>query len=192
MKDHFPFFGIKSGRRNEVLREFISAEGLPANWQETALCCWKEDEREMHYLGMEVAWRSRRKMAEGDLKVIEYLITHKSWWDTVDFLASRLAGHYFHLFPAKMPATVKKWSASDNMWLIRTAILFQLNYKENTDFSLLKKLILDHNKSGEFFIRKAIGWALRQYARTDAKAVKEFVEKTEMSGLSKREAMKHI
>jgi 3-methyladenine DNA glycosylase AlkD len=84
------------------------------------------------------------------------------------------------------------WRASDNFWLRRTAILFQLGYKKETDFDLLCEIICENLNSKEFFINKAIGWSLRQYARIDPKAVKKFVKSTPLHPLSRREAMKHI
>jgi 3-methyladenine DNA glycosylase AlkD len=119
------------------------------------------------------------------------LIT-KSWWDTVDSIAGGTVGVHFQRFPEVREKYLAKWRASDNFWLRRTAILFQLNYKKETDFDLLCEIIRENLDSKEFFINKAIGWSLRQYARVDPKAVTKFVKSTALHPLSRREAMKHL
>jgi 3-methyladenine DNA glycosylase AlkD len=99
---------------------------------------------------------------------------------------------HFRRFPDAKQRYLAKWRASKNIWLRRTAILFQLDYKKETDFDLLSEIIRENLGSDEFFINKAIGWALRQYAHTDAKAVRKFVKATELHPLSRREAMRHM
>ena len=127
------------------------------------------------------------------IKTLEYLIVTKSWWDTVDSLAGGTVGIHFLRFPEVREQYLARWRASKNFWLRRTTILFQLGYEQNTDFDLLCDIIRENLGSNEFFINKAIGWALRQYARTDPKAVKKFVNATkELNPLSRREAMKHL
>ena len=115
-----------------------------------------------------------------------------SWWDAVDTIADHLIGFHLQRFPELVPVSVAKWLASDNMWLQRTAILFQLKYKKKTDVSLLFHCIKEMANSKEFFIRKAIGWALREYSKTDAAAVQSFVASTELWPPSVREALKGI
>jgi 3-methyladenine DNA glycosylase AlkD len=110
----------------------------------------------------------------------------------VDTLAGNPIGVHFQRFPDVREKTLAKWRKSENFWLRRTCILFQLNYKGETDFDLLCEIIRENLGSKEFFINKAIGWALRQYARTDPKAVKKFVKAAELHPLSRREAMKHL
>jgi len=127
------------------------------------------------------------------IKIIEYLIVTKPWWDTVDAIAGGTVGVHFKRFPNVREKYLAKWRASENFWLRRTAILFQLGYKQETDFALLSEIIRENLGSKEFFINKAIGWSLRQYARIDPKAVKKFVNSTkELHPLSRREAMKHL
>ncbi len=192
MKDRYPFFGIKSPERNAILRKYIAENKIPSNWQETVKCCWSIDEREMQYVGMELAYRSRRKFLKSDIELFHFIITEKSWWDTVDFIASNIMGHYFLTFPEKIQPVTEKWSNSSDIWLNRTCLLFQLKYKDDTDFNLMQSLILQHNHSEEFFIRKAIGWALRQYAKTSPSDVQAFVAATELKPLSRKEALKHF
>ena len=109
-----------------------------------------------------------------------------------DGLAGGIVGTHFKRFPAVKKKYLGRWRTSENFWLRRTTILFQLNYKKETDFDLLCEIICENLGSKEFFINKAIGWSLRQYARIDPKAVKKFVNSTTLHPLSSREALKHL
>jgi 3-methyladenine DNA glycosylase AlkD len=120
------------------------------------------------------------------------MLTTKSWWDTVDTISGGPLGVHFKRFPEVREKYLMKWRVSDNFWLRRAAILFQLNYKQETDFDLLCEIITETLGSKEFFINKAIGWSLRQYARVDPNAVKKFVMSTPLHPLSRREALKHL
>ena len=128
----------------------------------------------------------------GFLATVETLVTTRSWWDTVDPLATRVTGGIVARHQTAV-STMDKWAADDNMWLARTAILHQLHFKEKTDTERLFGYCTALAEHKDFFIRKAIGWALRQYARTDPDAVREFVAATpHLSALSVREATKHL
>lgn len=120
------------------------------------------------------------------------MVTHKSWWDTVDFIAAKLMGEYFTKFPEQRAIYVKKWIDSNNIWLQRCALLFQLKYKENLDTALLGAVINSLLGSKEFFINKAIGWILREYSKTNPNWVMEFANKTALGNLSKKEALRWI
>jgi len=120
------------------------------------------------------------------------MITHKSWWDTVDLIATKLVGEYFRIFPDQRGRYVEKWIASNNIWLQRTSIIFQLNYKEELDKEFLAYVINSLTGSKEFFINKAIGWILRQYGRTNPGWVIDFANKTRLNSLSRREALRNI
>jgi 3-methyladenine DNA glycosylase AlkD len=120
------------------------------------------------------------------------MLTHKSWWDSVDSINSNVIGKYFIKFPSLLEPTTKKWNQSSNIWLQRMSILFQLPYKEKTNTELLEKYIVNRIDTNEFFVNKAIGWALRAYAYTNKKWVIRFVkDHPQLSNLSKREALKH-
>ena len=192
MKDHFPFFGIKSPERKSLFSEFSRSHFIPDDWKEVILLCWHHGEREMQYVAMDMVYKMKRKLQRNDLNFIEKLIVNKSWWDTVDFLASNIAGHFFFMFPDLINPVTDKWRHSGNMWLVRTCILFQLKYRDYTDFKLLQSLIHENKYSNEFFIQKAIGWSLRQYAKYYPKEVRAFVAETELKKLSRREALKHF
>ncbi|HJS17667.1 MAG TPA: DNA alkylation repair protein [Anaerolineales bacterium] len=193
MRDQFEYLGIKSPQVKALIREYISKHGLPAldDVNEISRELWELPQREFHYAAISLLERLEKKLPSKSIKTLEYLITHKSWWDTVDNI-SHIVGVLFKRFPDVRAKYLPKWRASENIWLRRTAILFQLDYKQETDFALLCEIIRENLGSREFFINKAIGWALRQYARTDPKAVKNFVKSTALNPLSRREAMKHI
>ena len=127
-----------------------------------------------------------------DIELIERLITTNSWWDSVDTISKYILGSYLQRFPESVNEKVSKFSSADSMWLNRSAILFQLGYKEKTDFDLLKTVCNQHKFSKEFFIQKAIGWALREYAKTNPEAVKRFVAESNLKRLSRKEALKNL
>lgn len=193
MREQFEYLGIKSPQVKELLREHVKLHGLPTleEIDEIALDLWSLPQREFQYTAMSLMERLEEKLPKPSIKTLEYMITHKSWWDTVDNIA-HIVGVHFRRFPVVKEKYLAKWRKSKNIWLRRTAILFQLDYKKETDFDLLRKIIRENLGSDEFFINKAIGWALRQYAYTDAKAVKKFVKETDLHPLSRRESMKHL
>jgi 3-methyladenine DNA glycosylase AlkD len=194
MRDQFEYLGIKSPQFKILMMEHIAQHGLPPvdELDSVARELWGLPYREFQYVASSLIGRMEKKLPKGFAATFEYLITHKSWWDTVDTLAGNPIGVHFQRFPDVREKTLAKWRKSENFWLRRTCILFQLNYKGETDFDLLCEIIRENLGSKEFFINKAIGWALRQYARTDPKAVKKFVKAAELHPLSRREAMKHL
>lgn len=192
MKNIAPFFGIKTPLRRQLNKTFISTHGLPANADEVALLLWNEPERELHYFAMELLGKLTRQAPENRLAVYETLILNKSWWDTVDYISPHLCGKHLRSYPHLRDATITRWLSSNNLWLKRSTLLFQLSYKKETDQQLLFSVCQQLAGEPDFFIRKAIGWALRQYARTAPHAVKEFVLKTDLSPLSRKEALKHF
>ena len=120
------------------------------------------------------------------------MLTHKPWWDTIDMIAIHMVGKYMKCFPDQIPVFIYPWSKEDNLWLARTSILFQLRYKEKTNTEILAHCIRANLHYREFFMQKAIGWALRQYGSTQPDWVVEFVEQNPLSPLSKREALRKI
>lgn len=195
MKDNFEFLGVSSPER-KVLVRFIWQEYkdiIKENWREIYTYLWKSTGREYQYVAMDLMQKTKRQIEIQDLDLVESYVIEKSWWDTVDFIAAHMAGMYFQKFPEQIPNVIPNWMQSENMWLNRTAILFQLKYKDETDFDLLKKNVLYHIGSKEFFINKACGWALRQYSKFNPKAVKNFIENTEgLSNLTLKEASKYV
>ena len=195
MRDQFEYLGIKNPPAGALLREFIAEHGLPQLERLDVIVrdLWSLPQREFQYLAMNLIGKYEKKLEPEFITTLEYLIVTKSWWDTVDALASHPVGTHFKRYSDIKVKYLRKWRRSENIWLRRTTILFQLGYKQETDFELLCDIIRENLGSKEFFINKAIGWALRQYARIDSKAVKKFVKATkELHPLSRREAMKHL
>jgi len=123
---------------------------------------------------------------------MEYCIIHKSWWDSVDHIASECLTDYFKIFPEQIFPVTSTWNTSNNMWLQRSSIMFQKAFKQKTDTALLSQYIINRKDSKEFFIRKAIGWALREYSKTNPAWVKQFVKENKLHSLSEREALKNL
>ncbi|WP_372944699.1 DNA alkylation repair protein [Muriicola sp.] len=194
MRHQFPFFGIKTPKRREIQRQMFQKEYLPSKEDgfEIIRKLWAKDERENQYIGQELGRKYIKEAEEQDVELYEYMITHKSWWDTVDFIASKLVGPYFRAFPENRDKITEKWMTSGNMWLQRTVLLFQLKYKEELDTEFLKKIITRLLGSREFFINKAIGWILREYSKTDPAWVKEFASHTPLEPLSAKEGLRLI
>lgn len=194
MKDVAPFFGVKTPRRRALLKAHMDRYGLPEVVELTGICrsAFAQQEREWHYCAVDLLQRMARKLGPDQLALVEELITTKSWWDTVDLLAGNVAGVILQRHRAEVHALSDRWNRSDDRWLVRTAILFQLKWKAATDQALLFALVRNHAAHPDFFIRKGIGWALRSYAYTDPEAVRRFVAHTTLSPLSRREAVKHL
>ncbi len=196
MKNRFSYYGIKAPIRKtlfkDVVREYIP--GLSHDHVITiANTLYKKPKRELHYCAMELVDQFlKKKYNIADIDFIEQLITTNSWWDSVDFIAKHILGKYLLQFPDQIPLVIEKFSNSDKMWLNRSAILFQLGYKDKTDYQLLCKLCEQHKSSNEFFIKKAIGWALREYSKVNPEAVVTFITNTKLKPLSEREGLKRI
>ncbi len=195
MKDNFAFFGIKSPERKEINKVFFKENGLPAysELRNIVVELYEQPQRELHYFAQELVFKCKKQWQSDLLDLLELMLIGNAWWDTVDFIASTLVGNFFTKFPELMLEKTAEWNASPNFWLIRTSIIFQLKYRKKTNQDLLLAYILPHCHQKEFFIQKAIGWALREYSKTDARFVKGFVEATpELAALSKREALRLI
>lgn len=195
MRNQFQFYGINSPQRTKILQQFLQENGLPKpeKLSEILATMWEKPQREWQYAALYIFQKIIKKSKNDFLELAESLIIQKSWWDTTDTIAPTIIGEILLYLPEKKEEYTEKWALSDNFWLKRTSIIFQLHYKSKTNTDLLEKYILLNIESKEFFIQKAIGWALRQYARIDKEFVKNFVKKNEnLSSLSKREALKHI
>ncbi|WP_338059410.1 DNA alkylation repair protein [Bacillus coahuilensis] len=194
MRNHFPFLGIKTPERKQLLREYIQMKGKPQqeDLEELVTTLWSQPEREFQYIALTFMDKLIKQASPNFLQVIEELIGTKSWWDTIDHLASNTVGVMYTLYPEETERYIQKWIVSENIWYNRIAILYQLKYKENTDETKLYEFINQHKDSSEFFIQKAIGWALREYSKTNPKSVKDFIEQTDLAPLSRREGLKII
>lgn len=195
MRNHFSFFGIKTDERRQVFKDICkeNKEDFAENFREIALKLYSKPQREFHYCAIEILIKQlKRNYKKEDLQLIEKLIITNSWWDSVDTIAKNILGKYLLEYPLETEKVIGRFSNSENMWLNRSAILFQLGYKEKTNFEILKLECEKHKNSTEFFIQKAIGWALREYAKTNPEAVRSFVASTNLKNLSKKEALKNI
>lgn len=195
MKHKFEFFGIKSVQRKQLLKEVVNKHKSEVNENTRTIVAnlYKLPQREFHYSAIEIIDKFlKKKYQSEDISLIEHLIITHSHWDTVDFIAKHILGNYLLIHPEKTEEVITKFSNSNNMWLNRSAILFQLGYKDKTKQDILFRECAKHSKSNQFFIQKAIGWALREYAKTNPRAVRQFIETNNFAPLSTREALKHF
>jgi len=194
MRNQFEFFGIKSPLRREICSCFFKTEFWP-DYKEVGIVTrklWQLPEREYQYVAVELLGKYRKQISQEIIHLLVYIITHKSWWDTVDGIAKNLVGEYFKHFPDTKGEIIDQWIQSGNIWLQRTTLLHQLGYKRNTDIHLLFELIERLKGIDEFFIQKAIGWSLREYSKVNPEVVKKYIKDHQLSPLSKREGMKAI
>jgi 3-methyladenine DNA glycosylase AlkD len=193
MRGQFPFLGIPSPALRQLMRENPLPKPNEEQLREATLELWQLPEREFQYVACAQLRRHVKVCGPGFLDVARQLVVTKSWWDTVDTLASHTVGPLVQANP-ELVATMDAWIDHDNMWLARTALLHQLGYKGATDSVRLFGYCERRADHPDFFIRKAIGWALREYAKTNPEAVRTFVESHQgkLSGLSKREALKNL
>jgi 3-methyladenine DNA glycosylase AlkD len=194
MRDQFEFLGIKSPERKMLLREFFQRHGPPdiADLPAYVLELWAWPEREYQYAAQALIEKVKRKHLPAHIDLFEATVVQKSWWDTIDWTASHPVGDLFRRFPDLRTQTIARWRQSDNFWLRRVTLIFQLHYKDQTDEALLFELIGENLGSTEFFINKAIGWALREHSKRNADAVRQFVSQHDLAPLSRKEALKWL
>ncbi len=194
MRDQYEFYGIQSGPRRDALKVLFSKQHLPSLDQLADIVdeLWALPQREYQLVAVDLLIKQKKTLPEPFLQHVERWITTKSWWDTVDMLATHIVASLFQRFPTETACVVSQWRESDNIWLRRTAILYQLKFKQNTDQDLLFTIIGENQADKEFFIQKAIGWSLREYSKTSAAAVIEFIDTQKIEGLAKREGLKWL
>ncbi len=195
MRDQFPFVGIPAPQRSALFSRVMRDLPPPdaASLAALALACWERPEREYQYFAAQYLRKHVRRCSADFLATVEVLLTTQSWWDTVDELAQHVVGPLVAAHP-ELQAAMDRWIESENFWLARTALLHQNRYRGKTDAGRLFAYCLRRSGDAEFFIRKAIGWALREYSKTDPAAVRRFVadHEHELSPLSQREALKRL
>ena len=194
MRDKFNFLGIRGPKRTELFKKYFptarKTKEIDWNFIET---CWNKEEREFQYAIVYYLKAMQKFLKKGDISKLKYLVVTKSWWDTVDLL-SKIIGDVVNR-NKELKTLMLEWSKKENnIWLRRVAILHQLSFKENVDKLLLETILEDNLSDGDFFINKAIGWALRDYSKVNPEWVRKFIEKnrSEMANLSLREAMKYL
>lgn len=205
MRNQFKFLGLQATERRQLTKELLKEKRVETqaraqtaaphqsvlDWDFLFLL-WKLPEREFQLIGLDYLKRVEKYLVLEDFTNLRQLVLTKSWWDTIDFLAKSIG--YLVLKEPSLTNEMKRWSVEDNIWLRRVSILHQLAFKEQTDPSLLRTVLLNNLEDSEFFIQKAIGWALREYAKTDESWVRHFVKEFEndLSSLSQREALKNL
>lgn len=205
MRNQFKFLGLQATERRQLTKELLKEKRAEAqartqtaapyqsvlDWDFLFLL-WKLPEREFQLIGLDYLKRVEKYLVLEDFTNLRQLVLTKSWWDTIDFLAKSIG--YLVLKEPLLSSEMERWSVEDNIWLRRVSILHQLAFKEQTDPSLLRTVLLNNLEDPEFFIQKAIGWALREYAKTDESWVRHFVKEFEndLSSLSQREALKNL
>ncbi|MBF1212335.1 DNA alkylation repair protein [Gemella morbillorum] len=193
MKNKFEFFGVGASVRNEIWKPYFkeAKKTKKIDWDFIEIC-FKHDKRECQYTAAYYLKYMKKFLVEDDIPKLKELVLTKSWWDTVDILDKVIGSIIYNnknLYPI-----ILEWSKDDNIWLRRVAIDHQLLRKENTDEQLLEKILINNLNHKEFFVNKAIGWALRDYSKTNPQWVRNFIEvhKENMASLSIREASKYL
>ncbi len=195
MKNLFSFYGIKTEERRAVFHDLLKSndQEISQNYREIALTLFKKEFRELHYCGIEILIKNLKKnYQKDDVKLIETFLITNSWWDSVDTISKYLLGQYLIELPNETEKVIERFSNSENRWLNRSAILFQLGYKKKTNYELLFSECVKHSQSKEFFIQKAIGWALREYGSVNPGLVLNFVNNTDLKPLSRKEAIRKL
>jgi len=194
MRNKSEFYGLPSPERRQLVREFIAKSGYPPYelLEQIVRFAWEQPQREWQYVAMEIVEKSVKKADPNLLDLAEWMITNKSWWDSVDFVAPNIAGALFKKYPEIKMQYIGKWMESGNLWLQRSCLLHQLRDNKTADRVLLFNLCERLANHPDFFIRKAIGWSLRQYSKAFPEAVIDFVNTHELSNLSRKEALKVI
>lgn len=182
MRHQFFFLGVAAPERNALYKKYFpKAKTKIIDWNFVDTC-WRKEPREYQYVAANYLKAMQSYLTENDLPKLERLVVTKSWWDTVDIL-DRVVGSLVYDHP-ELEEIILKWSLSDNIWLRRVAIDHQLLRKEKTNVQLMEKILLHNLNQTEFFINKAIGWALRDYSKTNPTWVAGFIEKTRKEWLT--------
>lgn len=193
MQDKFRFLGVRGASRTEIYKKYFpevrKSKAIDWDFIEN---CWNKEEREFQYVVVYYLKAMQKFLKREDISRLKYLIVTKSWWDTVDLLAKVIGSLVIRI--EGYDQIMLEWSKDSNMWLKRVAILYQLSLKEKVDEIILDKILVNNLGDSEFFINKAIGWALRDYSKYNPEWVKEFIRKNKdnMANLSIREASKYI
>lgn len=192
MRNIADYYGIAAPIRQQIVSGFIAKHGLPelAMLDDCIRYSWEQPQREWQYCAMEICQRVVRKSEVPFISMAEWMIKNKSWWDTVDYIAPNIVGGLFKRNTELRDETIAIWRHSGHLWLMRSCLIFQLKYGKGTDAGLLFGLCAEMAGHKDFFIRKGIGWSLRQYSKYNPVAVRSFVEGHALSGLSTREALK--
>ncbi|WP_409022331.1 DNA alkylation repair protein [Dellaglioa sp. P0083] len=193
MKNNFSYLGIKTPSRRELTKDLMKES---KSWPleeliSQILAYYGREEREYQYIAIDLAQKNLKRLTVDEVQVLVELIKVKPWWDSVDALR-KVISDFLKLSPINFNDISKQFENHDNFWMRRVGINLQLGYREETDLAYLSKMILNDRTTDEFFIQKAIGWSLREYAKTDENWVIIFIESHDLSKLAVREGLKHV
>ena len=193
MQDKFRFLGVRGATRTEIYKKYFpdARKTKIIDW-DFVESCWNKEEREFQYVVVYYLKAMQKFLKREDISRLKYLIVTKSWWDTVDLLAKVIGSLVIRI--KGYDQIMLEWSKDSNIWLRRVAILYQLSLKDKVDEIILDKILVNNLGDNEFFINKAVGWALRDYSKFNPEWVREFIKKNKdnMANLSIREASKYI
>lgn len=196
LRNQFPFIGMQTEIRRCAQKSWIDAlktlEDRKLRWL-IIRALWNNEERDYQHVAIDLlnSW-PKKYYSEEDSVELEWLLLHKSWWDSVDSIASNYLGKWALLFPGKARETFEKWRYHESFWLQRSCLIYQLKYKDKTDVAYLEDLIKQMNSNKEFFIQKAIGWSLRQLSKHQPVEVRRILATHPIKGLALREASKYL
>ncbi|MCE2982696.1 MAG: DNA alkylation repair protein [Parachlamydia sp.] len=195
MRNLFPFYGLPTPLRKALQKPLFKSHPIGNETQLRQLLedLWMKEQREFQYAALDAAESFRKKASPQILEHYAEMIRKKSWWDTVDAIAPNLVGPLVAQQPMLVDV-MDQWVQDDDLWIRRAALLFQLRWKKQTDSKRLFAYCAKLMHERDFFIRKAIGWALREFSKTDPKAVREFIEshRLQLSPLSIKEGSKYV
>jgi DNA alkylation repair enzyme len=193
MQDKFRFLGVRGATRTEIYKKYFpdARKTKTIDW-DFVENCWNKEEREFQYVVVYYLKAMQKFLKREDISRLKYLIVTKSWWDTIDLLAKVVGSLIIRI--EGYDQIMLEWSKDSNIWLRRVAILYQLSLKDKVDKQVLDKILVNNLGDSEFFINKAVGWALRDYSKYNPEWVREFIKKNKenMANLSIREASKYI
>ena len=193
MQDKFRFLGVRGATRTEIYKKYFpdARKTKIIDW-DFVESCWNKEEREFQYVVVYYLKAMQKFLKREDISRLKYLIVTKSWWDTVDLLAKVIGSLIIRI--KGYDQIMLEWSKDSNIWLRRVAILYQLSLKDKVDEQILDNILVNNLGNSEFFINKAIGWALRDYSKFNPEWVREFIKKNKanMTNLSIREASKYL
>lgn len=197
MKSPMPFLGVQAVPRRAALRQVFADHRIATapEWRRTVLELWREAEyREERYAAVDLTGHRfyREFQTLYTVPMYEEMIVTGAWWDLVDELATHRMGGLLAAFPDSMRPLMLEWAHDADLWKRRTAILCQNRFRDRTDTALLYACIEPSLSDNDFFARKAIGWALREYAKVNPREVVRYVQAKGISGLSRREALKNV
>lgn len=193
MRNKFEYYGVKAPNWAKFAREIMKSEGIfhDGKLKDFVRLCLREEHREIHYFGIQMVEKATKKEGKDFIDFLEEIILTHSWWDTVDWVSKMVSWHFVR-FPEQVKPVTESWMSSENIWLQRTAIIFQRYKKYPTNEKLLFDYILRLKDSEEFFIQKGAGWALRDYSKENPQAVINFIQTYQLASLTKREGLKWL